>query len=357
MTPKSDRVREMIAQEAADWFVANREGGLDPTQRATFAAWLRTSGIHVQEYLNIALIARDLREASNDSALSLEDLLVRANAAEPSNTIPMRALDAVVGPRWWARPWLSTAMAAAAVGILALAFLFWRGSTLRPTAATGNVYYLRTRHGEQLDRQLPDKSILHLNTDTAVWVLYDPTQRVVGVIGGQAEFEVTHDPARKFVVMAGTIGITAIGTKFEVYARPDATLVSVFEGRVAVEDQPGSPAGDQAASRRTVEVGPGQQIRVGNGAWPPTYSAVDAQRATAWLRRQIVFEDQPLGEVAAEFNRYAATPVEIETPALQTLAVSGAFAADDTETFIAFLRSLDGVQVEVKAAKIQVTRK
>jgi transmembrane sensor len=57
-----------------------------------------------------------------------------------------------------------------------------------------------------------------------------------------------------------------------------------------------------------------------------------------------------------EFNRYGATPIEIDTPALRALVISGSFSADDTESFVAFLRSLDGVRVEVTANRIRVTQ-
>jgi ferric-dicitrate binding protein FerR (iron transport regulator) len=33
--------------------------------------------------------------------------------------------------------------------------------------------------------------------------------------------------------------------------------------------------------------------------------AVDAHRSTAWLHRQIMFENEALERVASEFNRYA----------------------------------------------------
>jgi transmembrane sensor len=91
-----------------------------------------------------------------------------------------------------------------------------------------------------------------------------------------------------------------------------------------------------------------------SGAWPAMAIAVDARQATAWLHRQIMFEHEPLERVASEFNRYASTPFEITTPALRALEISGVFAADDTDAFIAFLRSLDGVHVEVTAARIRV---
>ena len=92
------------------------------------------------------------------------------------------------------------------------------------------------------------------------------------------------------------------------------------------------------------------------GAWPATPIAVDAQRTTAWLRREIVFDHEPLERVVAEYNRYTTTPIEIATPALRTLEISGVFATDDPDTFIAFLRSLKGVRVEVTPTRIRVSR-
>jgi hypothetical protein len=74
------------------------------------------------------------------------------------------------------------------------------------------------------------------------------------------------------------------------------------------------------------------------------------------LYRQIEFDREPLERVAAEFNRYAAKPFEIVTPALRNLRISGAFAADDSTAFIAFLSSLEGVRVEVTATRIRVSQ-
>jgi transmembrane sensor len=69
-----------------------------------------------------------------------------------------------------------------------------------------------------------------------------------------------------------------------------------------------------------------------------------------------VFDHEPLERVAAEFNRYAPKPIEIATPALRTLEISGVFATDDSEAFIAFLRRLKGVRVEVAATHIRVSQ-
>lgn len=364
--------REVVARDAADWFVANREG-LDATQSAIFAAWLKASPVHVEEYLHVAQIGRDLREACNDPEVSLEELIERAReedqAAGPEAQGPLRSQRPGFRlPEWllWRpQPWLSAAGAVAAIAVVTLAFVLWKHSAPTPSDASAVAYEFRTRHGEYLTQQLPDNSVVKLDTDTAVWIRFDRTQRVVRLVAGRAEFKVTHDPSRKFVVQAGTVEITDVGTEFDVYARPETTEVTVFEGRVEVEAQPKSAASPSAdvltkspgSPYAPVQVVAGQQLRVDNGSWPPTYVPVDTQRATAWLRRQIVFENEPLEAVAAEFNRYSATPIQIDSPALRTLAVSGVFAADDTESFIAFLRSLDGVQVDVSPTRIRVSRK
>jgi transmembrane sensor len=119
---------------------------------------------------------------------------------------------------------------------------------------------------------------------------------------------------------------------------------------------PGESLQTRGLTALPVAVAAGQQLRVVAGEWPGVLTRVDEQRATAWLRRQIVFSHAPLGAVAAEFSRYSRSAIVIETPALRSLPVSGAFVVDDTESFLAFLRSLEGVRVEVGATSTRVWR-
>jgi transmembrane sensor len=107
---------------------------------------------------------------------------------------------------------------------------------------------------------------------------------------------------------------------------------------------------------RFVELTAGQQVSVAEGEWPAVPISVDVQNTIAWLRQEIVFDHEPLERVAAEYNRYTAKPIEIATPALRSLQVSGVFSTDDPDAFIAFLRSLKGVRVEVTPARISVSR-
>jgi len=357
MSAREDQVRGLIAQDAADWFVASR-AGLTAEERNGFVSWLKASPLHVEEYLALEVIGRDLREACEASQGSFDELLVRAlhEKGAPVRPFWARLVESLrtPSPRWHA------AVAMAALGVVTLGLvLLW---TLRPIAhvsapAAITVLHFETRHGEQQTHRLADNSILHLNTDSAVTVRYSDNERLVVLSSGEAEFEVAHTPERPFRVFAGRAEIVDLGTKFDVRLENKSTVVTVVEGRIAVGLSATAESGSESHgyTPRLVQVDAGQQITVADG-WPPTPVAVDPQRTTSWLHRQIMFENEPLERVASEFNRYAQKPIEITTPALRNVQVSGVFATDNTAAFIAFLRTLKGVHVEVTATRIRVSQ-
>lgn len=341
-----------VAAEAADWFAANREG-LDAEQRQRFTLWLQSSAEHVEEYLIVSRLAGELRAAAGSSPVPLAALLEAARAEKEPPLQPARrpARAGHSAPGRWRYAAAAAALAALAAGLV------WLGMPrTQPVPAAAKVQRFSTQHGEQRSERLADGSMLSLDTETVVAVRYDSAQRLLTLERGQAVFAVAHDPARPFRVLAGAAEVVAVGTRFDVYLKGNSTLVTVTEGRVTV-DSVVAPGAARPAGRSSVAVAAGEMVRVESGQPPSGPQPIDASRATAWLHRQISFEAAPLGEVAAEFNRYAAVPVEIETPALRSVAISGVFSVDDTESFVAFLRSLDGVGVEVTATVIRVFKK
>src|SRR2546430_5836693 len=362
MIPNEDKVRAAIAEQASEWLVTNGDGQLEARACAALTAWLKASPVHVEECLGVSVIARDLREARSDPEYSLETVLARARTEDDTPVQPLwpRVITAVRDLP--SRRWLTAAAAMAAVAVSLGLFSLWNVRPIAQVSAPGIIaaLHFETRSGEQLSRRLVDDSVLHLNADSAVTVRYDKKQRLVTLTAGQADFEGAHGPTRPFRVFAGAAEVVAIGTKFDVRLEHDSTVVTVVEGRVAVGPSPLlkklGPHSGQNHPPRFVQLGADQQIRVAADEWPATPAAVDAQRTTAWLHRQIVFDQEPLERVAAEFNRYAPKPIEIATPALRNLEISGVFATDDTEAFIAFLRSLTGVRVEVTTTRIRVSQ-
>jgi transmembrane sensor len=364
MNFKDEQIRAAIAEQAADWFVMNDEGPLDEQESAALIAWLKASPANVEEFLGVSVIARDLREACAEPEHSVDILLARVRAEDDSPVEPRwsRAWKAVRDAR--AGRWQTAAVAMAAIGVVSLGLLLlWN---LRPVArvpapAEVTVLHFETRHGEQQTHRLEDNSVLRLNTDSAVTIRYSKTERRVTLTSGEADFEVVHEPDRPFRVFAGPAEVVDLGTRFDVRLEDRSTLVTVVEGRVAVGRSPSlQTSGTNSNPDHPpvfVQLKADEQLRVTPDQWPATPVTTDPQRTTAWLHRQIMFEREPLERVASEFNRYAAKPIEITAPELRSLEISGVFATDDAEAFIAFLRSLEGVRVDVTATRILVSHK
>jgi transmembrane sensor len=362
MSSNEEQVRAAIAEQAGEWFALNDEGPMDARDSAALAAWLKTSPVHIEEFLGVSAVARDLREARTDPQYSLEAILARARAEEEPTVQALGSRDGFAVRARSSRPWLAGAVAMAASVVLSLGLFSWWNSRdvgKPPVAESITELRFETRHGEQLSRRLADNSILHLNTDSAVTIHYSKTERLITLTAGQAAFEVAHEPDRPFRVLAGSAEVVDIGTEFDVRLAQNSTVVTVVEGRVEVGPSPvretlGTNRKPRAA--RFVELAGGQQVSVAEGEWPAVPITVDVQSTTAWLRQEIVFDHEPLERVAAEYNRYTTKPIEIATPALRKMQITGVFTTNDPDTFVAFLRSLKGVRVEVTPTRISVSQ-
>src|ERR1700730_7522290 len=163
MNFNEEQVRAAIAEQAGEWLVANDEGPLDAQDAAALTAWLKTSPVHIEEFLGVSAVARDLREARVDPEYALDAILGRARAEEdsPARTLWLR----VAGPfrSGTSGPWLTTAVTMAVCGVLSLGLLLtWHARPIEhPTAPDGTMaLHFETRHGEQLSRRLADNSVL-----------------------------------------------------------------------------------------------------------------------------------------------------------------------------------------------------
>jgi transmembrane sensor len=346
MSPSDEQIREAIAEQASEWFVENRSGQLDHKESARFMAWLQASPIHVGEYLRIAALAPDLEAAAKANQIPRETLSARARSEsegvvnfdraglrQPPASARMRR-----SPAW-------SLAAAAALAVVAVTTVW----SMRNGERFGLPRTYSTVRGEQRIQRLPDGSLLHLNTDSAVTVRYSHSERLVSLDRGQAVFEVAHQDERRLRVQTDRAGVVAVGTQFDVYRKSGTTTVTVVEGFVEVY---GGGAPPPAGAEPWVRLDPGDQLDVGDRIGAPRH--VDGRAAVAWLQRQIAFQDEPLGEVAAEFNRYGPISVEIDDAALRALPISGIVDAYDTDSFAAYLATLSGVTVQKTPARIRV---
>jgi transmembrane sensor len=251
--------------------------------------------------------------------------------------------------------WTASALAAAAVILV--------GVFIRSPANETFVGTAITEIGALRQLPLPDGSIVHLNTDTAVDIHFSSTERLVRLTRGEAFFAVARHPTRPFRVEAGAISVRAVGTAFNVRWRADAVEVLVTEGKVSVnpaESSPTETATNPSAVLSSITFDPrvltaGEKAIVSaavddrKAAEPLMIAKLDPLRiesALAWQARRLEFSETPLSEVVAEFNRYNRQRVVIADPALGAVSFGGAFRSDGYESLVEVLEQSFNVVAE-----------
>ena len=332
MSGEVDKATAGVIEQAADWVVRLHEDESMPAgERRAFVAWLRQSPVHVREFLLAEADWLALEGVDAERATNVDALLADGEA----NVVPLRGSASApsVQPKRRYRSIAGLAAAAMVAAVIATYFMF----DAQPTES-----YV-TALGEQRSVVLPDGSVVELNTQSRLDVRFDATHRDVDLLAGEALFTVEKDPSRPFRVFSGDVEVQAVGTQFNVYRQEEQTVVTVLEGRVAVQQHAASPA----VVPEPVELSVGEQAVV-QAEVTLRQSAPSAGKTVAWRQRRLVFEDEPLANVAAEFNRYNAQRIVIEGDALRAREINGVFNADRPERIVQFvMRSRDVEMIEV----------
>jgi transmembrane sensor len=221
-----------------------------------------------------------------------------------------------------------------------------------------------TNRGEQRILTLEDGSQIELNARSRVRVSFTSTSRAVQLIQGQAFFRVAKDAQRPFTVNSSDALVRAVGTQFDVYRKDSGTTVTVVEGRVLVQSGPsdaapgGSPAGNpqseplQAVASLDLSAGEQAVVTASSIAKSPH---INVAAVTAWTQGQLEFDETPLSEVISEFNRYAAKPLVVASPSLNTLTITGVYSSMDGASLLLFLRSQPDLVVTETDTEIRLT--
>ncbi len=429
---KQPQISPRAREEASEWFVAFREGDADAATREAFYTWLRRSPENVHAYLRVTALWEDTGLLARSDLFDREELLARAQAAgnlirlvdsAPSTGAgegvadrrhdaqkkPGRGRVALSSARRGRDPRSGRVRLLAATVVLALAASFF--AYQRYIADTYS-----TAIGEQRTITLSDGSTLVLNAKSRVRTRLSEQRRDIDLLEGQAIFRVAHDTLRPFIVHAGNTNITAVGTRFDVYRKETGTIVTVLEGKVAVESPhpsraPGtiSPDLEQDSSadsragarplsssegephatndnpqdwldlsrrrkkggvvtttRAEVLLSAGQQLTV-SAAIPARAGSqatqmalvpkqADLEAATAWTQGKLIFDETPLSVVVREFNRYSPRRLVIDDPDLQAFHISGVFPSSDPARIAELLRQRFGVTIHESDDELRITR-
>jgi transmembrane sensor len=311
-----------ISEQAAQWWALLHEGAASSAEKQEFAQWVARAPECIEAYLRVARVHAALSRPGLRWPKTPRATLVEAATTAPPNTTAL--------PRQWARAeprGKQRLPALIAVGVAAALLVAVGASWLMRSLPQ----QVQTNFGEQRSVLLREGSRVTLNTASKIKVRIGADRRVVELVQGEALFEIAPDTRRPFEVRVGKTVVRVLGTQFDVDQRQNLTQVTVVEGRVAVVGAAVLSAGDRAL----IEAGGSMRLQ----------HDVNPAEATAWTRHQLIFERRPLGEIAAEFNRYNVGHIEIGTQALSAQELTGTFQSNDTASFVAFIAHIPGVRV------------
>lgn len=336
------RTQDSAELQAALW-ATRRHEGLDATAEARFQQWLAADPAHAAAYAGLSQGLEGVRQLPHDRVQALRDSL-RGPARATARPRPASA-----ARRAWLLDLLPRTAAAAAVAAMAGGgWLGWDHWRAQPVFSR----QYATARGQRLNVELPDGSTLQLDAATRAEVLVYRQRREVRLLDGQAMFAVSPDAARPFEVRAGAALITVVGTRFSVrhtQAGLDAgkTVVAVESGRVRV-------AGTASAGQAPVELAAGQGVSADGQGRLQDIVALQPEGVAAWRTGRVSFNDTPLDQALAEFERYGDTGLLVRDPAVAALRLGGSFELRQVGAFAQALPYLLPVRLARRGAVTEI---
>ena len=196
---------------------------------------------------------------------------------------------------------------------------------------------------------LSDGSRATLSSDSRIRVALSHGERHIDLEQGEAYFEVSKDPERPFVVVAGERQVIAVGTRFAVRRDSADLRVVVTEGSVRL--QPGS-TGNATPPRPTLLQAGSMALASAHGVLVRSGSIEDAEREVDWRGGYLTFRGSTLADAAIEFNRYNARKIVMGDAEVAALRVGGNFRWSNTETFVRLLERGFPVRAEQQPDRI-----
>jgi len=313
---------EAIWAKAADWLAEKTSGDWTVQKQAELDSWLAESNGHLLAYWRV--------EAAWERTNRLAALRT------PLRSSAIQALPSM-------RP--TVVKVAAALLVV---------STL---AGIGTYYSVKpaekifaTETGGREIVTLADGSTIELNTNTRLHLIQSSHTRRATLERGEAYFQIRHNAAKPFVVIAGNHRVTDLGTKFVVRTMPGELKVSLLEGSARVDETGGR--GNSAS----VTLTPGD-VAIATAETLAVTKKRETQLADAlaWRHGLLVFKNSSLAEVAAELNRYNKIKLVIADSETGKIGVGGTFPSNDPAAFVRVAHELLGLRVANRGNELVIS--
>lgn len=181
-------------------------------------------------------------------------------------------------------------------------------------------------------------------------VVLSPGARIVATMGderrvqltGQAYFEVKRDEQHPFIVQAGAVDVTVLGTAFEVTAVEgnDTVRVRVRHGRVGVH----------VGELDTLILTAGQEAR-----WVKRSNILErigSGPVERWAGRIIQFNNAPLQQVVEELNEVYGTRIALGNDSIAGCPLTASFGDEPIDEIVRIIAGTFGFAVERTEANV-----
>lgn len=287
-----------VFEEAAGWYVQFQAEPPTPAQQLAWQRWVDSNPAHLAAWNQLEQMQRHLGAMPRD---------VARHALNPVQN---------------RRQMLKLLLVLAGTG-----YVGWHAQQYTAMGSAWADY--STKVGQRRNIVLADGTHLHLNTRTAVDVLFDGQQRLIRLRSGEIFVRTGKlGDQRPLFVETREGRVQALGTRFSVQQLSGATRVGVLEDQVKV-----LPSGHSSGSR-VLKAGEGVDFSSEALAVIHPYGSSQV----AWINGQLIVLDTPLGKVLREIGRYRSGILQCDEGAAQ-LRVSGTFRLDSTDAVLANLQA------------------
>jgi transmembrane sensor len=327
-----------VARDSADWDALARylTGESSPDEIREIEARLSANPAD-RELIDALNSLTKGMAASVPAGLDIESALrtVKTRFDEPV-VIP---IDRARKARWMVPFPAIAAAALLAIGVAGYLAVRSRNHTTVQQAAAPSAQMVATGVGAIDSLRLPDGTIAVIGPMSSIKLAsgYGTGRREVEV-RGDVYLDVVHDASKPFTAFAEGAKIQDIGTKFVIHTdAAKRVVVSVTEGSVSLQ-------GVNAGRGPAVVLKPGER-----GVLPPDGRA-SMERATpedlSWMRRQLVFRETPLSEVAASLHRWYGIELDVRDPLLASRHLTATFSGEPPERVLEVIRLVLGADIE-----------
>lgn len=326
---------------AADWVMRLQSADLSEEELSDWIGWCEADPLNRKAFEameGIWTLAGHLDLPSSTRVVRL-----RENDDQRSQT--MR--------RFTARQWLAGAIATAAVLVIAIATPVLRpedqvvSTQPEPIVEADTEARLETARGHVSSARLTDGSQVDLGGLSALTVRYSEESRLIIAERGEAFFHVAKHKKQPFVVQAGALTVTAVGTAFAVIRDNNSVSVEVTEGIVEVKTVPNLEGDGGAKTQRfSAKVAAGNRVLFDQGQLIQTTGLVDPAEVASWRQGRLEFRDEPLRLAAARLSRYTKRDIVIDDAVAGNLRVTGTAYADRVDAWLTGIQAVLPVKVQ-----------